>query len=397
MVGGAVVELVVVTAIVLLLFGQEENAQADLGCTREAGAFTEQAVQLTYAVTESEQTQLDRTIDVLCARLAGLGWAGLGADHRVRRAAPDRVTIEVPRGAPNATADVGYIARTARLAFYDWEANVVGPEGDVGSQDLTVTGGQAAGSLADTVDFYGAVQRAKGVEPEVDEDNTHNGLFYLVNTEEREVLEGPEPVREELYEDEQVPEQLPPDVRIEEIPPGVVIVRAQAPENFEADEVDEANEVERYYVLRDDPALGGTDIENPEQDRDTSPGGTGQPIVTFEFTDGGRAKWEAVTRKIAQRGLANLLPGQPPDLSNQHFAIVLDDALISVPQIDYQENPDGIDGDAGAQIPGGFTVQGAQDLASVLQTGALPVDLELISRCLTRSDPPAEPTRFSCG
>jgi SecD/SecF fusion protein len=307
MVGGAVVALVVVTAIVLLGFEQEETAQADPGCTREAGAFTEQAVQLTYAVTDSEQTQLDRTIDVLCARLAGLG-----ADHRVRRSAPDRVTIEVPRGAPNATADVGYIARPARLAFYDWEANVVGPEGDVGSQDLTVTGGQAAGSLADAVEFYGAVQRAKGVEPEVDEDNTHNGLFYLVNTEEREVLEGPEPVREELYEDEQVPEQLPPDVRIEEIPPGVVIVRAQAPENFEADEVDEANEVERYYVLRDDPALGGTDIENPKQDRDTSPGGTGQPIVTFEFTDGGRAKWEAVTRKIAQRGWPTSCPASRP-------------------------------------------------------------------------------------
>ncbi|MDQ3768869.1 MAG: protein translocase subunit SecD, partial [Actinomycetota bacterium] len=298
----------------------------------------------------------------------------LGVDEpEIQRSGGDQINVALP-GVADTERAADQVGRVAQLYFYDWEATVVGPDGSVGSQDPTVTGGQAAGSLADAIELYGAVQRAKGVEPEVDGDNTHEGLFYLVNTQEREVLEGPEPVREELFDGEQVPGQLPPNIRIEEIPPGVVILRAQAPDNVDADEV------ERYYVLRDDPALRGTDIENPEQNRDTAPGGTGQPIVTFEFTDEGRAQWEAVTSEIAQRGLANRLPGQPPDVSNQHFAIVLDNALISVPQIDYQENPDGIDGRTGAQISGGFTIQSAQDLASVLKTGALPVDLELISQ-----------------
>jgi SecD/SecF fusion protein len=75
---------------------------------------------------------------------------------------------------------------------------------------------------------------------------------------------------------------------------------------------------------------------------------------------------------------------------------VLDDALISVPQIDYQENPDGIDGGTGAQISGGFDIQGAQDLASVLQTGALPVDLELISQCASGGDLTQVDARFVC-
>src|SRR5215212_4099387 len=63
-----------------------------------------------------------------------------------------------------------------------------------------------------------------------------------------------------------------------------------------------------------------------------------------------------------------------------HFAIRLDNELISTPYINFRENPDGIDGSQGAQISGGFTIQSAQDLARLLKTGALPVRLELISR-----------------
>ena len=58
---------------------------------------------------------------------------------------------------------------------------------------------------------------------------------------------------------------------------------------------------------------------------------------------------------------------------------MLDRELVSRPFIDYRENPDGIDGRTGAQISGGFKLQEAQDLADVLKTGALPIDLKPIS------------------
>src|SRR3712207_5618841 len=58
----------------------------------------------------------------------------------------------------------------------------------------------------------------------------------------------------------------------------------------------------------------------------------------------------------------------------------LDDELVSSPYINYIENPDGIDGGTGAQISGGFTIQTAQDLAQILEIGALPVKLDLVSR-----------------
>ena len=360
--------------ILLLVFGLLLASGAAIA-TKETrlGLDLEGGVSLVYEATPTpqepvlEEEAIDRAIDVIRDRIDALGVD----EPEIQRSGGDQIAVSLP-GVADTERAAEQVGQVAQLWFYDWEANVVGPDGDVGSQDPTVTGGQAAGGIADALELYGAVQRAKGVEPEVDADNTHEGLFYLVNTQERQVLEGPEPVREDLFEDEQVPEQLPAGVEIEEIPPGVVILRAQAPENVDADEV------ERYYVLRDDPALSGTDIENPEQARDTAPGGTGQPIVTFDFTDEGRAQWEAVTAEIAQRGFSNSLPGQPD--ADQHFAIVLDDALVSVPRIDFRENPDGIDGRTGAQISGGFTIQSAQDLATVLQTGALPVDLELVSQ-----------------
>ena len=58
---------------------------------------------------------------------------------------------------------------------------------------------------------------------------------------------------------------------------------------------------------------------------------------------------------------------------------MLDREVVSRPTIDYRENPDGIDGRTGAQISGGFKLQEAQDLADVLKTGALPINLKPIS------------------
>ena len=156
-----------------------------------------------------------------------------------------------------------------------------------------------------------------------------------------------------------------------QVPPGTVVVRAEQPENLPDDEP-----FERYFVLRDNPELRGTDIKDPEQEFDPT---TGEPIVTFRFTDKGRNNFQEVTRRLAERGQTAQIPGQPVESSFQTFAIVLDRELVSRPFIDYRENPDGIDGRTGAQISGGFKLQEAQDLADVLKIGALPIDLKPIS------------------
>ena len=141
-----------------------------------------------------------------------------------------------------------------------------------------------------------------------------------------------------------------------------------------------------WYAIRDNPALSGTDITNPEQGFDPN---TNAPNVTFGFNDQGRSAFQDVTRAIAQRGAnsaaaAGAIGGVSVDQASAlsgHFAVVLDNVVVTRPIINFVENPDGIDGRTGAQISGGFQDIGeAQDLATTLQIGALPINLKLISQ-----------------
>ena len=83
---------------------------------------------------------------------------------------------------------------------------------------------------------------------------------------------------------------------------------------------------------------------------------TGLPVVTFRCDTVGARQFGDVTK-------ANV---------NHRFAIVLDNQIISAPNI---EGP--ILGGNG-QITGGFTVQSANDLSILLRAGALPTNLNII-------------------
>ncbi|MGE0068328.1 MAG: protein translocase subunit SecF, partial [Solirubrobacterales bacterium] len=135
-----------------------------------------------------------------------------------------------------------------------------------------------------------------------------------------------------------------------------------------------------WYALKDDPALSGTDITDPEQ----TYGQFNEPQVSFKFTDKGRESFQEITRRIAQRGQAQAIgpvAGEQAAALSGHFAVILDNEVKTRPIINFSENPDGIDGRTGAQISGGFKDIGeAQDLAKTLQIGALPINLKLISQ-----------------
>src|SRR5690606_22737059 len=99
-----------------------------------------------------------------------------------------------------------------------------------------------------------------------------------------------------------------------------------------------------FWVLKDRPALSGTDIKSPQQNFDPN---TNQPNVTFEFNDEGRRAFHDVTRRIAQRGQSQAIGQVDPETAaamSGHFAVVLDNEVVSRPIINFRENPDGIDG-----------------------------------------------------
>jgi len=331
-------------------------------------------ISLTYEAKPTRDAKVDgesiqRTIDVMNERVNSLGVS----EPEIQRSGPNQIDVSLPdvKDVRQAEQQVG---TTAQLYFYDWEANVVGPDGKPQPYDNAVTGGQNAGKPgAGSMSYFDAIKRASGFKPLDLPNSTHNGLFYGVDTKTRTVLCGPQ---EREVDAREVCRTLGknPD-KILEVPRGYIVVQAESSSTNKASELAARS---AYFVLRDDPALSGKDIRDPKQDYNTSPNSTGGPIVTFNFTGSGAKKWQQVTRAIAQFGQSRIGIGDPRAAAG-HFAIVLDNKLISVPLIDPQQNPDGISGENGSMIEGGFTLESAQRLANLIKTGALPLRLELIS------------------
>jgi preprotein translocase subunit SecD len=124
-----------------------------------------------------------------------------------------------------------------------------------------------------------------------------------------------------------------------------------------------------WYVLEDKPALTNRDLAGAEQIIDP---GAGEPGVALRFTEDGKTAFHELTRDVARRGADLAAPGVPAIENAQHVAIVVDGRVTALPFIDFQEVPDGIDGEGGAQISGGLTLQSARELAAVLDSGPLP-------------------------
>jgi SecD/SecF fusion protein len=202
-------------------------------------------------------------------------------------------------------------------------------------------------------------------------------LFYLFDEKApHKLIDGPEFSEKDLYISATGKKRSHKGVVLE-IPVGTVVVSERPQDNN--GQVDPTADP-GWFALKDDPALSGTEITNPEQ----KTGEFNEPNVTFEFTGKGREAFQEVTRRIAQRGQASQIgPASPEEAAalSGHFAVVLDNEVKTRPIINYAENPDGIDGRTGAQISGGFTsITDAQELATILQIGALPIDLKLISQ-----------------
>jgi SecD/SecF fusion protein len=122
------------------------------------------------------------------------------------------------------------------------------------------------------------------------------------------------------------------------------------------------------------PNMTGTELKLSGTRQDFDPT-SGDPVVLMQFTKKGDKAFFKVTKNEAVRGS---IRGTP-----QHFAIVLDDEIRSFPQIDYTDpsvsggiNPAG----TGAQITGMASLKEAQNLALVMQTGALPVNFIPLER-----------------
>ncbi|HLB21896.1 MAG TPA: protein translocase subunit SecD [Solirubrobacteraceae bacterium] len=375
--------LMIVAGLIAASFAVIATKKTRLGLDLKGG------VQLVYQAKPTAQSKVDseslnRAIDIMRKRVDQLGVA----QPEIQRSGADEINVALPdvTNAERAEQEVG---KTAQLFFYDWEPNVIGTDGKPAPTERTVTGGPNAGASQFGLPEYQAVQRAVKRAPELRKTDTTwskgctpaqvggciYGTWYLLEPKHEKVLRGPEETRKNLFSEGKYKEG--PTVKAVRVNPGTVLVRARAVENASGKVTQQTPN--SWFVIKDAPVLTGADVKNPTQSFDEGAGGTGAPNVTFGFTGHGKSVFEKVTKEIAHRGQEAQLPGVGKEAAQQHFAVVLDEQLITTPSIDYTKYPEGIDAATGSQISGGFTITSAQELANELQSGALPIKLEPIS------------------
>jgi SecD/SecF fusion protein len=360
-------------------------------------------VELVYQGEPSAQTPtvtadaLQRAVDIMRSRVDQLGVA----EPEIQTTGNNQITVSLPNVSDTARAEQE-VGTTAQLYFYDWEANVLTPSGKTVAEQLqtqdptAVQISQGSGSLspgspgAGSMGLYQAVQLASKQPYSASPNNSRATPQYWMfgapgsaacATAARDqgkapvpgehcLLSGPDDNLQDLYSG------LPAGVSASEgevlaVQRGTVVLQA-TPSSF-AHPLAVGDPNAEFFVLKDNVALRGSDITNPQQSSDPD---TGEPDVSFGFSSKGKTAFQSVTAQIARRG--DLVSGLGQTYY-QHFAVALDNQLITVPYINYKEYPDGINGDNGADISGSFSITSAQDLANELRLGALPINLKLIS------------------
>ncbi|HEX6665882.1 MAG TPA: protein translocase subunit SecD [Solirubrobacterales bacterium] len=384
-----VLGLVIVSGVVI------SKQETKLGLDLQGGLELVYQGQPTGTSTEVSGEDIDDSISIIEKRINSLGVS----EPEVARLGTDEITVSLP-GITDANRAAEQVGTTAQLFFYDWEPNLIGPQKAIGghpgqeppekvlkeSEKRWEDAGRETKSLESQQlifagaypNAYEAAQLAAEQEPveNCETCSVAKPRYYLFEAKEpHKLLAGPELEEKDLYLSP-TGKKLPKNGEVIEVPAGTILVS-----EFPTDQEGRVDETAQpgWFALNDEPALSGTDISDPE----AALGQFGEPNVNFNFTDSGRGAFHDVTRRIAQRGQEQAIgpvTGETAEALSGHFAVVLDNEVQTRPIINFAANPDGIDGREGAQISGGFKdQQEAQDLATTLKIGSLPINLKLIS------------------
>jgi preprotein translocase subunit SecD len=345
-------------------------------------------------------TTIAETVRILRERAAQLGVP----EAQIQTRGTHRISVGLPH-VQNTHRAEQLIATTARLEFYDWEANALTPTGRTVASLLLIRDptamkisqgpappgapGPSGSAGAGSMPLYGAVRLAAKQPYSASKDNARTGAEYFAfgapgstacATAARDqhtlpfvgqhcYLAGPADNLQDVYT------SLPRSVRKSEakvltVQRGTVVLEALQASFTDAPAW--GDPTAQFYVLRDHVALSGAEVTDPHQSTD----GAGNLDVGFFFNSEGQSAYQNVTAQIAHRGA---LVSSGGSQLNQHIAVALDSQLITVGMIDSKAYPNGIPSTSGGAIFGPFTIQSARDLATELRFGPLPVNLKLIA------------------
>jgi SecD/SecF fusion protein len=343
----ALIIAALVGALMLEVPGSPAHRNATLGLDLKGGlevvlqAVPPKGRKLTSA-------DLDRSVSIMRNRIDKLGVS----EPEIRKQEPNQIVIQLAGvHDPNKAAKI--IGQTAQLQLYDLEGDLVSPSIDTNGNPVAHTS------------RYALLAPVQGLAQ-----HGHPGPFFLYS--KKKVLLATAETRQGLFTPAH-PKLLPGE-RVFAVPQNRVLITCGGLNSL--DQFCPGNgdpTVVNYYLFKHEPPkipeLTGTDLNGGgiRQDFDS----VGNPIVRLAFTGKGDSIFQHVTQQLYQRGQFRKV--------SQHFAIVLDNDIKAAPQIEYTDSTlsSGISG--GGEITG-VTLTEAQNIALVLQTGALPVSFKQIER-----------------
>jgi SecD/SecF fusion protein len=313
---------------------------------------------------ELTQEDLDRSVEIIRDRVDKTGVS----EPEIRKQGSNQITASLA-GVHDTARAARLIGQTAKLEFYDLQGDLIGPS--VSAQGQPIPSAKLFPLLSS--------------QQKLAEKGTPTAWYLYGSKKER--LAGPADTKEEILR-EFPGGEAPKGSKFYAVPEGRIVLTCGIANTRLCPGVGEPTQV-YYYLFKYQPDNAADPI--PElTGEDLNGSGTradfqdNQPIVTLEFTDEGGDKFHEITRELARRGAlrantAGATGDEERDFYNQSFAIVLDNEIRSFPSIDFDRLPDGISG-GNAIIEGLADIGEADDLALVLQTGALPVEFVQVER-----------------
>lgn len=326
------VTLLLTIATTALLVGCGDEQVRAAPCSAPPDGST---VELVYRVSGGNPRAI---VARLCTRLRALE----SARFEVGQVGAGRIRV-VGSGAEATRAAVDAAIEGSSLGIYDWEPNVLGRRGPA----TPFAGGTA---------LFDAVELASG-------SSSPPARYYLFGPDKRP-LGTPAKSRDELLAAYRSGGGPPEGSRVVGTPAQVAVVEDQRIPG-------QPPQLHRYFVIENDVELSRSDISDPRAGAD---GVTGDPAVSFDFTASGRRAFKRLTARVAARAAK----AGASEASFQHFAIVVDNRIVSLPAVDAATNPNGIDAPS-AQIASVGSLEDARLLARRLAAAPLGVELELVS------------------
>ena len=318
---------------------------------------------------EVTEEQMDQAVQILRNRVDALGVS----EPEIRKEQGNRISVAVA-GEDDPDRVFNLVGSTGKLYFIDLEEGL--------TQGVSRSFVAGAGIVPKT-----SLYELLDAVPQDLKDGPQSVLYAFDENDTSEPL-NPEGATSEEQLLRQIGEtELPAGVEVLGVPEGRIAVAcsnqspAGCPPNITP--VPETAEERFFWYMFDlpveDQRLTGDDLESARADFDPQ---TGQPVVLMDFDDRGGELFGDITAQLAERGRADWNAAGAPEGSEsaffQRFAIILDGELQTYPTIDFQQNPNGIQGGS-AQITGLDSPGESQDIALVLQSGSLPVDFVPLS------------------